>query len=423
MLVVTSNWCVSDGTLSAEPPRRLIDRFRAEVRRSSLRCGFRHDGGYRPVEAIDVVLAGDTFDWLTSREWTDAIRPWDGGRQAAAVRERVAAGAAHRGRRLLATLAGWMRHGIAVPAADRRGRPSLAASRIVPVRVALLTGDRDRWLEQAAARWAASSRVPVVGTCWSDGDVTVQHGESLDPLYGSCGRQPTLGESLAVDLIARFGASLHDITALRPFAAGLLRRLAGGCLVDAPRRLTGWLAAHEHRATFSGAARQELIDAWHRAVALWHRAARRLPPRFGDGVDLVGCVAACLENSGGGDVGACGEWHSSGWCPPMPAELRSGDASTVILGHLPADSWSSAARRRQIVCLGPRTRQSPDVLEDDLVGPVAVVVRPGREGRLIDRLPLDAAAGTAGDEDDSRGRRGVWLSDASWIGHGIVDAA
>ena len=54
MLVVTSNWCVSDGTLSAGPPRGCLERFRAEVRRASLRCGFRRDGSYRPLDAIDV---------------------------------------------------------------------------------------------------------------------------------------------------------------------------------------------------------------------------------------------------------------------------------------------------------------------------------------------------------------------------------
>jgi hypothetical protein len=423
MLVVTANWGVSDGTLSAGPPRRLIDRFRAEVRRSTLRCGFRHDGGYRPVEAVDVVCAGDTFDWLTSREWTDDARPWDGGSQAAAARERVAARAVHCGRRLLATLAGWMRHGIAVPTADRRGRPSPAASRIVPVRVAMLTGDRDRWLEQAASRVVASSSGAVVGTCWSDGDVTVQHGEALDPLCGSGGRQPTLGESLAVDLIARFGAAIQDIAALRPFAAGLLRRLAGGAVVDAARRLDGWLVAHERGATLPGVARQELLDAWHQAVDRWHRTARRLPPRGGNGVDLVGRVAEWLELGGGGDAGGCWEWQWPGWYPELPAELRSGTASTVVLGHLPADSWSPAAGRRQVVCLGPRTRQSLDGPEDDLIGPVAVVIRPVREVRLIEGLPLGIAAGRTGDDDDSRETRGVWLSDASWIGRGIVDAA
>ena len=123
MLVVTSNWYVSDGTLSAGPPRRFIDRFRAEVRKASLRGGFRCDGSYRPVDAIDIVLAGDTFDWLISREWTGDVRPWDDGRRAAAARDRVVFGAIGRSHRLLATLAAWMRRGIEVPVADRRGRP------------------------------------------------------------------------------------------------------------------------------------------------------------------------------------------------------------------------------------------------------------------------------------------------------------
>jgi hypothetical protein len=76
-----------------------------------------------------------------------------------------------------------------------------------------------------------------------------------------------------------------------------------------------------------------------------------------------------------------------------------------------------------VVCLGPRTRQSADGPDDDLLGPLAVVIRPLREARLIEGLPLGIAAGRTGDDDDSRETRGVWLSDASWIGRGIVDAA
>jgi len=421
MLVVTSNWCVSDGTLSAGPPRGCLERFRAEVRRASLRCGFRRDGSYRPLDAIDVVLAGDTFDWLVSREWTGDVRPWEGGRRAAAARERVVAGALGRSDRLLATLAAWMRRGIEVPVADRRGRPMPAASQRVPVRVAMLCGDRDRWLEQAAGDGMRSARAAMVGRCWSDGDVTVRHGDDLDPLHAACGGEPTLGESLAVDLIARFALSLDDIAEVRPLAAALVRRLACGTLLDAPTRLVGWLSARDGGAVLPAVVRQGLIDAWHRSVSLWQRTARRLSPRGGDGVDLVGRIAEWLQCDADREVGRSERWVDTPPTPEMAARWDS--AATVVLGHPAAEIGAPAAWRRQVVCLGLRALQSLHHLNDDLMRPAVVVIRPDREGRRIEWLPIDTVAERFGYEHEEDRGHGVWQSAVSLARHGIVDAA
>ena len=420
MLVVTSNWCVSDGTLSAGPSRWLIDRFRAEVRRSCLRSGFRRDGSYRPVDAVDVVLAGDTFDWLVSREWTGDVRPWDGSRLAAAAVQRIAAGSLRRGKRLLATLSAWMRRGIEVPMADRRGRPLPAVLRRVPVRVAVLCGDRDRWLEQVAAGWKPVVNGPVVGTTWSDGDVIVRHGAELDPLSGACGREPTLGESLAVDLIGRFGASLLDVARLRPLAAGLLRRLAGGCPIDAPQQLAAWLEAHDRGATLPEATRQEVSEAWQRAVALWHRAARRLPLCGDGGVDLVGEVAEWLELGRDAAKPPQGMWLDAA----LPLEMEA--CGMAVLGHPSATVGASAAWQRRVVCLGPRACHARDGLDDDPGTPAAVVVtRPGHTDRQLDWLQMTSAP-LSGNQEEGCGTRGVWLSNAPgdpWAFQGIVDAA
>jgi len=424
MLVVTSNWCVSDGTLSAGPSRGCIDRFRAEVRRSSLRCGFRQDGSYRPVDTVDVVLAGDTFDWLVSREWTDEVRPWDGSRRAAAALNRVAAGSLQRGNRLLAILANWMRRGIDVPVADRRGRPVPNVSRPVPVRVAVLCGDRDRWLDQLASGSTPLAHGPMIGTRWSDGDVTVRHGAEYDPLSVACGSEPTLGESLAVDLIGRFGASLHDLARLRPLAPGLLRRLAGGCPIDAPQRLAAWLDAHDRVAAIPGATREEVADAWQRAVALWQRASRRLPPCGNGGVDLVGRVAEWLEfNPRSADPPADA-------CLDAVRAIEVDTCSTAVLGHPPADIASSAVWRRQVVCLGPRACRVRNGLADDAGTPAAVAMMcPSRASpqrdRQIDWLQMTTVR-MSGNQEDGRGEFGIWLSNQaadSFAVRGIVDAA
>jgi len=421
MLVVTSNWCVSDGTLSAGPSRGFLDRFRAEVRRASLRCGFRHDGSYRPVDTIDVVLAGDTFDWLVSREWTGDVRPWDAGRRAAAARDRVVFEAIGRGRRLLATLAAWMRHGIEVPTADRRGRPMATASRAVPVRVAMLSGDRDRWLTKMVSAPTLSTARAWVGTSWSDGDVVVRHGEEMDPFHTPNGREPTLGESLAVDLIARFGAAIDDLVELRPLAAGLVRRLAGGRVIDAPVRLARWVSDHECRGILATTARQGLVDTWHRSVALWHRAARRLPSGGCAGVDLAGRIADWLERDVGGLDDRSTLWLDTIPAPEMP---RIGEAAaTLVLGHPATDRGASAVWRRRVVCLGPGGLHPRERLDDDLGAPAAVLVRPGRDGPQIEWLSLDDGRANAGWQDDGCRVRGVWFSAPPRGAAGIVDAA
>ena len=473
MLVVTSNWCVPDGTICVGPSSGLVDRFRAEVRRSSLRRGFRSDGMYRPVDAVDVVLAGDTFDWLTSREWIGEVRPWDPGRRADAARERVATGSLRHAARLLATLAAWTRRGIEVPEADGRGRPVLSSQRHVPVRVTVLCGDRDRWLEDVAGSRAAVARVAAIGTCWSDGGVTVRHGEDLDPLWTAGGREPTLGESLAVDLFTRFGGTLGAVATLRPLAALLLRRLTGGRFIDAPLRLAGWFTECDRNATLPGKTRQDLLDAWNRSVACWHLAARRLSLCGDDGVDLVAALATALEINAA--VACAGEWGPSsgtwpealdsalcqvaGSIPPAAAADETvsargiAETAVVVLGHPAMESVPSMSGRSQVVCLGPQafqrghdsrrwpaaTMRSGGIGQwspaggDTAATPMAVVICPedfsmgsdsgtGRESRTEWLSMGNASRGRNGHLRDGA-VHGVWWSDAVRAGQLVIDAA
>lgn len=429
MLVVTSNWCVSDGSLSADPPRRWVDRFRFEVCRSSLRYGFRRDGSYRPVDAIDVVLAGDTFDWLVSREWTGDVRPWDGGRRAEAARERVAVGALSRGARLVATLAAWMRRGIDVPLPDRHGRPMPTASRRVPVRVVALCGDRDQWLDRLAPGWAASQTGPVVGRCWSNDHFVVRHGAEMDPLQEAAGLEHTLGVSLAVDLIAQFGRLLDGVAAIRPLAPGLVRRLATGGMLEASKRLVDWLAVCGREGMLADTARQDVVDAWRRSLSLWHRAARRLPPYGDDGVDRVDSLAEWLDlDREGGHSGADRSKLPSGHAAvfSQTLEMATSGGCTTILGHPPADMASSAAWRRRVVCLGSRAGRAHASAADESDGPAVVVVGPGRDGPQVEWLALQAIATLADDNEAGYEDLGVWRSRSvcePWAGRGIVDAA
>jgi hypothetical protein len=412
MLVVTSNWGLTDGTLAGGAAGATAHRLRAEVRRAAWRCGMRRDGRYRPIEAVDLVLAGDTFDWLTSREWTGAVKPWQAGPRAAAARDRVVEASARRGCRLRATLADWARRGIAVPPADRRGRPVPAAHVRVPVRVTALRGDRDRWLDRLPA--AATRLLPgvAVGISWFDDGVTVLHGDALDPLHEACDVEPSLGESLTVDLIATFGVALDGLPAVRSRAATLVRRLGTGAVIDAPDRLVAWLDADEEGGRMPVASRRRLVGLWNESVGRWHKEARRLAPSGMGGIDVVEEIAAGLEiGVETGPRAPCRHVASASRLRERPV-----GSPAVILGH------AFAAGRdcpQGVACLAAGAEgQSP---------PLAVIAAEdgARRGGRLEWLGVSGEASQAshGDAPAGRSLRGVWLSDGPDAGRPFVDAA
>jgi len=245
----------------------------------------------------------------------------------------------------------------------------------------------------------------------------------MDPLHAACGGEPTLGESLAVDLIARFGVAIDDIAEVRPLAASLVRRLACGTVLDAPTRLVGWLAARDGGAMLPAAGRQGLIAAWHRCVDLWQRAARRLSPRGNDGLDLVGTIAEWLRPDAVADVVRLGQWGDA--APTLGAASPWDSAATVVLGHMAAEIGTPMAWHSRVVCLGHGALQTLDQFDEDLSGPASVVVRRARDGGQIEWLPIGTVVGGGGsrhDHDEERGR-GVWRSPATPGRDGIVDAA
>ena len=66
MLVVSANWLFGDGTFAASAAAAYAGVWLQAVHRAAVRAGFRHDGSYHPLDQLQLVLAGDTFDCLTS---------------------------------------------------------------------------------------------------------------------------------------------------------------------------------------------------------------------------------------------------------------------------------------------------------------------------------------------------------------------
>lgn len=336
MIIATSNWALGDGTL-VPASAAWHGMLPTAIHRAVLRAGVGSDGIYHPVERLDLVLAGDTFDWLLSAEWLGGPKPWHGTVAAREAATRVARRSIRAARRVLGPVIHWARHGLTVPAAVR-GRPGRLPISI-PVRVTLLAGDRDAAIEHHVGR--RGGRQPVTtGSRWDDGRVSIRHGHELDPACRTAGggpaprdRQPTLAESVAVDLVARFAA------ALRPLEPGR-RRLLASLAAAGPTGIPAVIAAAiDGAADGSSDADSGLADAWRRSVDAWWHDARRTVPACEVEFDAVDALAGWFTDCRG----------AADRIPPGLDRLRPRPpraAPGLVLGHLSAVDTATAA------CLG-----------------------------------------------------------------------
>lgn len=356
MLVVTANWALADGTVHVGPPPGAVTNFFRELRRVAWRAGFRHDGRYRPLDSVQIVLAGDTFDGLSSLAWRDSLRPWHGGGRVQTVVEKIATAATRRSARFLAGLARLQRAGISVPRADRQGRPLPGTTCQAAVTVVCLIGDRDRmldgpWLANLAGRYGIH-----VGHEWSSDTVVVRHGSEFDPL-GGCpddfpgSRSPTLAESLAIDLLVNFAWRLLDQGVPRPTAAAITRRLTAAAPLELPRCI----------ATCPEPA---IREAWCRSVHYWHSQASATVPEAAVEHAVVDALAVWLEPGDEEDR----HRHSRDLAAVIAhlrprVARRSADSRLFVLGHPPGImSRESPSEGGGCVCLGPSLRHGQRLL-------------------------------------------------------------
>ncbi|MEI6240189.1 MAG: hypothetical protein WCR51_07355 [Planctomycetia bacterium] len=344
MLVVTANWAIPDGSVAALPRAALHARLIDDIRRTAVRAGMRHDGRYRPIERLVVVLAGDTIDGLVSGRWTGDVRPWERGRRVTARHEEVFRAAARHAGRPLAALTRLARRGVVVPATDRRGRPVVGARIVVPVHLVILAGDRDAAFERLHGRAWSERRGIGIGSVWNGEGFAVTHGAACDPLTAG-GDRPTLLESLAVDLLARFGATLAERAGVADAGRRIVRNLADGQPFDMPLRLSAALRA----ITQEGSDADWITAAWHRSVDRWDRAARRAG--CGNGHDEVAAIASWMHALGdGAATRTAARTVVAALAASLPAAAsRQRGHRLTVLGH-PATSIDTAGGH--VVCLG-----------------------------------------------------------------------
>ena len=245
-------------------------------------------------------------------------------------------------------------------------RPVFDRDRRVPVRVTILPGDRDPWIAGAAGRLAR--RGIAVAGAWSVPGITVCHGAELDPLWTAVepGR-PTLGASLAVDLVARFGTVLRGRPDLWPACRPLVAQLAVARALEMPGVVAEGLAMMARSAVL-------VRDAWRAAVSAWRRQARIAEPACDAAFDSIDAVAAWMDAVdlaipvAAGDIAALLDPR-----PPFGA-----DSGTVVLGH-----WSGPAAGATIVGLGPTPGNAVDPAADGTLASVAPTRRRWGPGHVV----------------------------------------
>ena len=350
MLVVTANWAIGDGTLWRRPLRGLVSRAWGVIQRSALRAGFRHDGRYQPLERLDIVFAGDTFDLYASRHWaTGDVRPWHRSTFAETARREVAASALRRAVLLNKFARRLLNEGLVVPSATRQGRPHLRHPTVVPVSVTLLSGDRDGYLEPPhnwpqGVHWANS---------WSAGQWQVEHGQRFDPLQNQSSDHhegPTLIQSMHARLIAPFAVQVADfMPAAMDKLSRSLRLLADCHPLDVSaafwHRLLPRVTAGDQTHV------EKLTTCWRRCVDDWQREARRdqvdVPAHF----DFLGRFAASLVNPPELDEAAA-----------LLADLcGKGAKHTAAPGRVRVSRGVQASQASPVLCSGTLMNLSPHV--------------------------------------------------------------
>lgn len=332
MLGITANWGLSDGSLGGNPPA-VAERWLDGLRLATIRAGFRRDGRYRPVEHVTLVFAGDTLDLLLTERWTGRERPWHAGRRGRMARLDVLTATLRAARGPIARLRSWARHGLGVPTADARGRPTDRIVTRVEVEPVLLLGDRDADLGQVST---AVDRFGLrIGEAWSDGSHEIRHGHDLDPLrfradvgdrLSAEAFRPTLAESLTVGLLVPFAVGMRDI----PVAWQSLKPMLGRLAAAAPVEMTEQIATLLAR--LAPVQREAVADHWRRSVGRWFSAALSDPPAHELEFDAPAALAAWLES-------AAGLAWSANCVPPEIRRLevaapRGRVGGTMVLGHL-----------------------------------------------------------------------------------------
>jgi len=370
MLVILSDLHLNDGTTGAGLATEAMGLLADRIRDLAITASWRSDGGYRPIERIDLVLLGDIFDLLHSSLWQNRpdIRPWHDP-QAPGFIDMVSSitnDILSNNQEVLQELRALTVAGeVAVPPMLRTARPATDADfQPVTVRIHYMVGEHDWFFHLPGEHYDALRRklVDQLGLAQRadqpfphdivENDellqvmrrhkVVARHGDLFDPLSFEGDRDTSsLTDALVLELSNRFGIELerelaHDL----PDAALLALRQIDSVqpLLLAP----AWIEGILERNCPQPAVRKRVKLLWDRLVEelLASEPVRRLDTSAPG--NLVDGLAQALR---------FGRRVSSGWSAATWQWMQKtrGTASDSYACHAPAEPDFRNRRAKHIV--------------------------------------------------------------------------
>jgi hypothetical protein len=239
MLVIISDLHLTDGTCGQTLPSGAFEIFAQRVQDLAVSASWRADGGYRPIDRIDVVLLGDVLDVIRSARWlTDPkVRPWKDPQDAAYLAQinQITSDILTHNEPSLAVLRALSGdRGVVVPPGTRAGRPDRASEgEPVPLRIHYMVGNHDWFYHLPGAKYDAIRQQVVRQMGLANRadrpfphdmieseellqalrrhKVAARHGDLFDPFNFEGDRcASSLGDAIVIDLINRFSVNVES---------------------------------------------------------------------------------------------------------------------------------------------------------------------------------------------------------------------
>ena len=366
MLVIVSDLHLADGSTGPSISPGAFHLFAERLADLAVRASSRADGSYRPIERIDVLLLGDTLDFIRSSRWIQqSARPWGdlSDPELLETVTRITADILRHNSEALAVLRWIAEEGaVRVPSANLR-QSAGGEGQPVPVRIHYMVGNCD-WLLNVKGRALDGLRQSVIqhlGLANAPDQpfphdpreseelldllrrhkTFARHGDLFDPWCFEEERSASsVSDVIAIELVARFAYRVeHELAGdLLPELIVALRD------IDSVRPLLGvpaWLRSVLERRCESLPVRKQIRRIWDELVAqlIEHPVIRNRPgwPRQ----SLVDRLEQILPLSGSSRSTAT---ETSRQQPPWAAtslvehalseqEFRNRRARHIVYGH------------------------------------------------------------------------------------------
>jgi hypothetical protein len=241
MLVVISDLHLTDGSSGATISPGAFEIFAERLQDLAAQASWRSDGGYRPIESIDLLLLGDVLDVIRSTRWSliDRVRPWTDPRQPefSDLVTQITKEILIRNDSSLAVLRSLATEDqLTLPPATGRGQPAVDAPRQpVGVNIHYMVGNHDWFYHLRGAPFDALRQLLVrqMGLCnphdipfphdphendalldvMRRHKVFARHGDLYDPFNFEGDRDnSSLGDCIVIELVNRFATEVeHEL--------------------------------------------------------------------------------------------------------------------------------------------------------------------------------------------------------------------